>query len=65
MDADTRGWTEQYNAKTVQDTMLKGAGRAEEVAAAIPFLASDDVGGRLPDRRQSSSTPTWIVWNSR
>src|SRR5579863_320087 len=33
---------EQYNAKAAQGTMLKPPGRAEEVAAAILFLASDD-----------------------
>ena len=33
---------EQYNAKAAQGTMLKCPGRAEEVAAAILFLASDD-----------------------
>ena len=33
---------EQYNAKAAQGTMLKRSGRAEEVAAAILFLASDD-----------------------
>src|SRR3981081_4098725 len=33
---------EQYNAKAAQGTMLKRPGRAEEVAAAILFLASDD-----------------------
>jgi NAD(P)-dependent dehydrogenase (short-subunit alcohol dehydrogenase family) len=33
---------EQYNAKAAQDTMLKRPGRAEEVAAAVLFLASDD-----------------------
>src|ERR687885_413207 len=33
---------EQYNAKAAQATMLKRPGRAEEVAAAILFLASDD-----------------------
>ena len=32
---------EQYNARAAQSTMLK-PGRAEEVAAAILFLASDD-----------------------
>ena len=32
----------QYNAKAAQGTMLKRPGRAEEVAAAILFLASDD-----------------------
>src|SRR5215213_7326940 len=33
---------EQYNARATQGTMLKRPGRAEEVAAAILFLASDD-----------------------
>jgi NAD(P)-dependent dehydrogenase (short-subunit alcohol dehydrogenase family) len=33
---------EQYNAKAAQATMLKRPGRAEEVAAAILFLAFDD-----------------------
>ena len=33
---------EQYNAKAAQGTMLKRPGKAEEVAAAILFLASDD-----------------------
>jgi 2-hydroxycyclohexanecarboxyl-CoA dehydrogenase len=33
---------EEYNAKAAQGTMLKRPGRAEEVAAAILFLASDD-----------------------
>ena len=33
---------EQYNAKAAQATMMKRPGRAEEVAAAILFLASDD-----------------------
>jgi NAD(P)-dependent dehydrogenase (short-subunit alcohol dehydrogenase family) len=33
---------EQYNAKAAQSTMMKRPGRAEEVAAAILFLASDD-----------------------
>jgi NAD(P)-dependent dehydrogenase (short-subunit alcohol dehydrogenase family) len=33
---------EQYNAKAAQGTMLKRPGRAEEVAAAILFSASDD-----------------------
>jgi meso-butanediol dehydrogenase / (S,S)-butanediol dehydrogenase / diacetyl reductase len=33
---------EQYNARAVQVTMLKRPGRAEEVAAAILFLASDE-----------------------
>jgi NAD(P)-dependent dehydrogenase (short-subunit alcohol dehydrogenase family) len=33
---------EQYNAKAAQGTMLKRPGRAEEVAGAILFLASDD-----------------------
>jgi hypothetical protein len=33
---------QQYNAKAAQGTMLKRPGRAEEVAAAILFLASDD-----------------------
>ena len=33
---------EQYNAKAAQGTMMKRPGRAEEVAAAILFLASDD-----------------------
>jgi 2-hydroxycyclohexanecarboxyl-CoA dehydrogenase len=42
MDADARGWAEQYNAKAAQGIMLKRPGTAEEVAAAIPFLASDD-----------------------
>lgn len=32
----------QYNAQAAQGTMLKRPGRAEEVAAAILFLASDD-----------------------
>jgi hypothetical protein len=34
--------SEQYNAKAAQGAMLKRPGRAEEVAAAILFLASDD-----------------------
>src|ERR1700758_2066777 len=33
---------EQYNARAAQATMLKRPGRAEEVAAAILFFASDD-----------------------
>src|ERR1700738_4928859 len=33
---------EEYNAKRAQGTMLKRPGRADEVAAAILFLASDD-----------------------
>ncbi|HEX4617109.1 MAG TPA: SDR family oxidoreductase [Stellaceae bacterium] len=33
---------EQYNAHAARGTMLKRPGRAEEVAAAILFLASDD-----------------------
>ncbi len=33
---------EQYSATAAQGTMLKRPGRAEEVAAAILFLASDD-----------------------
>jgi len=33
---------EQYNAIAAQSTMMKRPGRAEEVAAAILFLASDD-----------------------
>ena len=33
---------EQYNTKAAQGTMLKRPGRAEEGAAAILFLASDD-----------------------
>ena len=33
---------EQYNARAAQGTMLKRPGRAEEVAAAILFLDSDD-----------------------
>ena len=33
---------EQYNARAAQVTMLKRPGRAEEVAAAILFLASED-----------------------
>jgi 2-hydroxycyclohexanecarboxyl-CoA dehydrogenase len=33
---------EQYNAKAAVGTMMKRPGRAEEVAAAILFLASDD-----------------------
>ena len=33
---------EQYNAKAAQGTMMKRPGRAEEVAAAILFLASDE-----------------------
>ena len=33
---------EQYNAKATQGTMMKRPGRAEEVASAILFLASDD-----------------------
>src|SRR5215813_3934502 len=33
---------EQYNARAAQTTMLKRPGRAEEVAAAILFLASED-----------------------
>jgi NAD(P)-dependent dehydrogenase (short-subunit alcohol dehydrogenase family) len=33
---------EQYKAKAAQGTILKRPGRAEEVAAAILFWASDD-----------------------
>ncbi len=33
---------EQYNAKAADGTMMKRPGRAEEVASAILFLASDD-----------------------
>jgi 2-hydroxycyclohexanecarboxyl-CoA dehydrogenase len=33
---------EQYNERAAQGTMMKRPGRAEEVAAAILFLASDD-----------------------
>ena len=33
---------EEYNARAAQGTMLQRPGRAEEVAAAILFLASDD-----------------------
>ena len=33
---------EQYNASAAKGTMLKRPGKAEEVAAAILFLASDD-----------------------
>ena len=33
---------EQYNAKAAQGTMMKRPGRAEEVASAVLFLASDD-----------------------
>jgi len=33
---------EQYNARFAQGTMLKRPGRADGVAAAILFLASDD-----------------------
>ena len=33
---------EQYNARAAQGTMMQRPGRAEEVAAAILFLASDD-----------------------
>ena len=33
---------EQYNAKAAQGTMMQRPGRAEEVASAILFLASDD-----------------------
>ena len=33
---------EQYNAQAARGTMMKRPGRAEEVAAAILFLASDD-----------------------
>ena len=33
---------EQYNTRAAQGTMLKRPGRADEVAAAILFLASDD-----------------------
>jgi len=33
---------EQYNAEAARGTMMKRPGRAEEVAAAILFLASDD-----------------------
>src|SRR5262249_54034442 len=36
------GTIEQYNARAAQGTMLKRPGKAEEVAAAILFLASDD-----------------------
>ena len=32
----------QYNASAAKGTMLKRPGRADEVAAAILFLASDD-----------------------
>ena len=32
----------EYDARAAQGTMLKRPGRAEEVAAAILFLASDD-----------------------
>ena len=32
----------QYNASAAMGTMMKRPGRAEEVAAAILFLASDD-----------------------
>ena len=32
----------QYNASAAKGTMLKRPGKAEEVAAAILFLASDD-----------------------
>ena len=40
--AAARGSVERYNARAAQGTMLKRPGRAEEVAAAILFLASDD-----------------------
>jgi NAD(P)-dependent dehydrogenase (short-subunit alcohol dehydrogenase family) len=40
--ADGRRWTEQHNANAAQGTMLKRPGRAETVAAAILFLASND-----------------------
>ena len=40
--ADSGETVEQYNAKAAQGTMMKRPGRAEEVAAAILFLASDD-----------------------
>jgi hypothetical protein len=40
---------ERYNAKGAQGTMLKRPGKAEEVAAAILFSASDD--GLLHHRR--------------
>jgi NAD(P)-dependent dehydrogenase (short-subunit alcohol dehydrogenase family) len=33
---------EEYNARAAQGTMLERPGRAEEVAAAILFLSSDD-----------------------
>ena len=33
---------EQYNAKAAEGTMLKRPGRAEEVASAILFLASEE-----------------------
>ena len=39
---DDNKTVEQYNARAAQGTMLKRPGRAEEVAAAILFLASDD-----------------------
>jgi len=39
----TAGQTiEQYNARAAEGTMMKRPGRAEEVASAILFLASDD-----------------------
>ncbi len=43
MGDPARGSTRaQYNASAAKGTMLKRPGRAEEVAAAILFLASDD-----------------------
>jgi NAD(P)-dependent dehydrogenase (short-subunit alcohol dehydrogenase family) len=59
MDADARGWTGQYNAKAAQGTMLKRPGRAEEVAAAIPFLASDDASCVTGALQRPPDVPGW------